>query len=60
MICHYWYLNDGFKYQPYVYNRCHNFSMGVQNLNDFFYSNCKMLTTESILLVLIKKPLCIF
>ena len=36
MICHYWYFTDGFKYQPYVCNRCHDFSMGVQNLNDFF------------------------
>ena len=36
MICHYWYFFDGFKYQSYVCNRCHDFSMGVQNLNDFF------------------------
>ena len=33
MICHYWYFKDiGFKYQPYVCNRCHGFSMTVQNL----------------------------
>ena len=36
MICHYWYFKDiGFKYQPYVCNRCHDFSMIVQKLDDF-------------------------
>ena len=36
IICHYWYFKDiGFKYQPYVCNRCHDFSMIVQNLDDF-------------------------
>ena len=35
MICHYWYFKDiGFKYQPYVCNRCHDFSMIVQKLDD--------------------------
>ena len=35
MICHYWYFKDiGFKYQPYVCNGCHDFSMIVQNLGD--------------------------
>ena len=41
MICHYWYFSDGFKYQPYVCNRYHDFSMGVQNLNDFFFLTIK-------------------
>ena len=36
MICHYWYFKDiGFKYQPYVFNACHDFSMIVQNLDAF-------------------------
>ena len=36
MICHYWYFKDiGFKYQPYICNGCYNFSMIVQNLDDF-------------------------
>ena len=36
MICHYWYFKDiGFKYQPYVCNGCHDFSMIVQKLGDF-------------------------
>ena len=36
MICHYWYFNDiRFKYQIYVCNGCHDFSMIVQKLDDF-------------------------
>ena len=31
MICHYCYFNDAFKYQPYVCNARHGFSMTVQN-----------------------------
>ena len=35
-ICHYWYfLNKGFKFQPYVCNRCHDLlimSMIVNNV----------------------------
>ena len=28
MICHYWYFKDiGLKYQPYVCNGCHDFSI---------------------------------
>ena len=42
MICHYWYFKDiGFKYQPYVCNRCHDFSMIVQNLSDFLILRIK-------------------
>ena len=61
MICNYYYFQDnGFKYQLYVCNGCHDFSMTVQNLNDFFVELLKMLTTESILVVLIKKLQCLF
>ena len=36
MICHYNYFKDiGFKYQPYACNGCHDFSISVQNLDDF-------------------------
>ena len=36
MICHYWFFkNIGFKDQPYVCNGCHDFSMIVQNSDDF-------------------------
>ena len=42
MICHYWYFKDvGFKYQPYVCNRCLDFSMIVQDLNDFLILKVK-------------------
>ena len=36
MIRNYFYFSDGFKYQPYICNGCHDFSMTVQNLSDFF------------------------
>ena len=36
MICHYRYFKDiDFKYQPYVCNGCHDFSMIAQKLDDF-------------------------
>ena len=42
MICHYWYFRDtGFKYQPYVCNECHDFSMIVQNFSDFLILRIK-------------------
>ena len=42
MICHYWYFKDvGFKYQPYVCNGSHDFSMIVQNLDDFLILRVK-------------------
>ena len=43
MICNYYYFKDiGFKYQPYVCNGCHNFSMTVQNLSVFFVVTIKI------------------
>ena len=41
VICHYCYFKDGFKYQPYVCNASHYFSMAVQNLSDFFVVTIK-------------------
>ena len=41
MICHYCYFSDGFKYQPYVCNGCHDFSMTVQNSSYFFVVTIK-------------------
>ena len=35
------YFTDGFKYQPYVCNRCHNFSMAVQNLSNLIILTIK-------------------
>ena len=42
MICNYYYFKDiEFKYQTYVCNWCHDFSMTVQNLSDFFVVTIK-------------------
>ena len=43
MMCHYFCHSDGFKYQPYVCNGCHGFSMGVRNLIDFFTVTVKII-----------------
>ena len=41
-IFHDWYFkNIGFKYQPYVCNKCHNLSMVVEDLKDFMILNIK-------------------
>ena len=40
MICNYYYFKDtGFKYQPYVCIGCHDFSMKIMELSDFFILN---------------------
>ena len=42
MICNYYYFKDiGFKYQPYVCNGCHDFSMTIKNLSNFFVVTIK-------------------
>ena len=42
MICGYYYFKHiGFKYQPCVRNECHDFSMTVINLSDFFILNIR-------------------
>ena len=39
-ICHYWYFKDiCYKYQPYVCNGCHDFSMTVYDLKNFMILN---------------------
>ena len=41
-ICHYLYfLNNGFKFQPNVCNRCHDFIMMSINLSDIPILNIK-------------------
>ena len=41
MICNHYYFKDIFNYQPYVRNECHDFSMTVMDLSDFFILNIK-------------------
>ena len=56
MICHYWYFSNGFKYQPYVCNACHDFSMVVQNLSDFFIVTIKNIDYRVYIANVDKKP----
>ena len=42
IICHYWFvLNKGFKFQSYIFNRCHGFLMMLMNLSDIAILNIK-------------------
>ena len=41
MVCGYYCFKDKFDYQPYVCNKCHDFSMTAINLSDFFIMNIK-------------------
>ena len=35
IICHYWCFKDiGYKYEPYLWNRCHDLSVVAYDLND--------------------------
>ena len=35
-ICHYWYFKDiGFKYEPYIFNGCHDLMQKAMSFNDF-------------------------
>ena len=56
MICHYLYFSDGFRYQPYVCNECHDFSVTVQNLNDFFIVTIKNVDYRCYIVGVDKKP----
>ena len=41
MICNHYFFKNEFNYQPYVCNICHDFSMTVMDLSDFFILNMK-------------------
>ena len=41
VICNYYHFKDNFNYHPYVCNKCHDFSMTVMDLSDFFILNIK-------------------
>ena len=34
-VCHYWYFKDiGFKYEPYLFNGCHDLMQNVMSFNN--------------------------
>ena len=37
MVCNRYYFKDKFDYQPHVCNDCHDFSMTVINLSNFWF-----------------------
>ena len=41
MICRYYYFKDGLKYQQYVSNECHDFSMTLKDLSNLFILTIK-------------------
>ena len=41
MVCQHYYFKDKSDYQPYICNECHDFSMTVMNLGDFFVVTIK-------------------
>ena len=41
MICNHYYFKGKFNCQPYVCNKCHDFSMTVMNLSDFYVLTIK-------------------
>ena len=56
MTCHYWYFKDiGFRYQPYVCNKCHDLSMVVQDLKDLMISKIKVFDYRSYVFNMSKK-----
>ena len=57
-ICHCWYfLNKGFKCQPYVCNRCHDLLIISMNLSHISILKLKMLVIVVLLLELAKMKL---
>ena len=57
MICNHYYFKNKLNYQPYVCNDCHDFSVTVMDLSDFFILNIKNNDLGFILVILIKKKL---
>ena len=61
MICNYFYFKKiGFKYQPYVCNGCHDFSMTVQNLSDFFILSVRKIDYRVYISGVDKKSCCFY
>ena len=57
-ICHNWhFLNKGLKFQPYVYNKCHDLLMMFMNLSDIGILNIQVLIIAVLLVGLAKVKL---
>ena len=52
MICHYWLVNHGFKFQDSVCNGCHNLTMFCLNTSDITIRLLKMLITAALFITL--------
>ena len=49
-ICNYWYLLDeGFNFQPYVFNGCHDVLMTSMNLSNIAIVNIKGVVYSTVL-----------
>ena len=50
MICHYWYFKDiGYKFEPYVCNKCHDISMIAYELENIAIVSVKRVDYRCIL-----------
>ena len=42
ILCHYWYFKDvGYKFEPHIYNKCHDVFMTVYELKSIAILNVK-------------------
>ena len=47
-ICHYWYFkNIGYKFEPCLYNKCHDISMMTFELENIAMLNVKVLNMDA-------------
>ena len=61
VICNYYYFKDiAFKHQPSVCNGCHDFSMIVQDLSDFFVVTIKNVDYRIYVRSVDKKSCCFY
>ena len=52
MVCHYWFVNHGFKRQHFVCNGCHDLTLLCLNLSDIAIVAVKVLITVVLLMAL--------
>ena len=50
MLCHYWYFNDvGLKFEPHIYNKCHDVFMTAYELKSIAILNIKGVSFRCVL-----------